>query len=708
MLGGVGIELPSSSIGSGRKNNTELETPPIWRPPGEAVTIAGLTIREGMVYVGRAIGRSGEQNSSVIDLSLPIAATSTSADPLGYWPSYAGISPECRRRYLEWLASGKQHPDTDIGYVFIYFYGLERRLVLESPDRREVRALVTELHRLRSIYAGNGSFNGYSQRLLGVATYLLDPTGAEGALTEPDLLASTGQMPLALTAAIARKVSQQHPLGFNHACAILFGLQEFSQELRRVPERGRSAFLTVLRARFAKAFPDGFPVHSRKDSHLQVSYRGASAGLQVDLTARAGLEGLADPATLNWTKLTAFGVAVAQEIGPYAKALTYHPARASSLYGLLECPTELRGSVATQARSWLEALATPIAAVPFGALAGQAIGTTTAKWTMRHRQQIAEALAGVGYAMEPDPAEGAEHLEDGSLVQVFRCRGDTRSRAMSVASAASVLVTAVANTAEGANTAAADRWLSAVRARLALSSDQLTRLQAQLAWLATRGVTLAKAKRILGDATQEEREFCAWSATEAAGATGKLSKPQIALLEAIYNALNIPRRTLYATLHAEIGAAAIDAEEPVLVSAEVQDVLHPIPRPSTAPAVQPDPEDRLVRIRAETERVSALLADIFIEDEAPRQARDSVAEGRFAGLNSEHAALLARLLTQPDWPRADFDRAASEAGLMPGGAMETINEWSFDHYGDGLLEDGDPVAVNRALLPLDAEIVPAG
>ena len=40
----------------------------------------------------------------------------------------------------------------------------------------------------------------------------------------------------------------------------------------------------------------------------------------------------------------------------------------------------------------------------------------------------------------------------------------------------------------------------------------------------------------------------------------------------------------------------------------------------------------------------------------------------------------------------------TEAGLMPDGAMETINEWSFDHHGDALLEDGETVVVNHALL----------
>jgi hypothetical protein len=103
--------------------------------------------------------------------------------------------------------------------------------------------------------------------------------------------------------------------------------------------------------------------------------------------------------------------------------------------------------------------------------------------------------------------------------------------------------------------------------------------------------------------------------------------------------------------------------------------------------------------------VSALLADIFVEDEDPRQAHDDVSAGRFAGLDANHEALLECLVHRSTWSRAEFDTAASAAGLMPDGAMETINEWSFDHFAEALIEDTDPVVINATLLPQAAEAV---
>ncbi|MFC6738160.1 tellurite resistance TerB C-terminal domain-containing protein [Methylobacterium tardum] len=57
------------------------------------------------------------------------------------------------------------------------------------------------------------------------------------------------------------------------------------------------------------------------------------------------------------------------------------------------------------------------------------------------------------------------------------------------------------------------------------------------------------------------------------------------------------------------------------------------------------------------------------------------------------------LAGRPEWPRDAFDRLARERGLMPGAAMEDLNAWSFDRFGDPLVEEGDPVLVNVGLIP---------
>ena len=484
-----------------------------WHPPGTAVNVAGATVADGMVYVGCA-ARPGDHDSSFIDPSLPIARSSASAGSLGYWPSYGAVSPECRRRHIEWLASGKRDPGAELGYVFLYFYGLERRLLLEEPSQDEVQILLAEIERLRTIYAGSRSFDGYSRRLVEAVGLLQNPKPLTAETFVPDLAAPVGEMPFALKVAIAREVAAGRPLGFELAAAALFGLKDFWSGYPHATGKARPAFLALLRVKFPKAFPAGFPLRNRKDSRLQLAYRGASAGLHLDVGARIGLKDLPDPATLTWTKLLAHAGAVAMDIAPYAKALTYHPVRANSLAGLASCPAELRDTIAPEARRWLGGLPSP-AGVTFGELASHALGTPSGKWTIRHRRDVSDALSIVGYAMEPDPEDGTERIEDGTVVQVFKCSGRSKSRSLEVASAAAMFVAAVGRTSGTRNETVANLWLSKLPSRLSLSPEETTRLRARLAWFGAKGVAMTKAKKMLGDATREERELCAWSACAA-------------------------------------------------------------------------------------------------------------------------------------------------------------------------------------------------
>ncbi len=676
-----------------------------WHSPGTQVTIGTTMISGGMIYVGKSTGGYGQLDGCFIDPQLPVGSTGA-AGPLGYWPSYKDISPDCRKGYLNWLASGKQAADIDIGYVFLYFNGLERRLLVDTPPRDEIQMLVQELERLRSLYASNRSFERHSHCLIDAVELLYDVGSPNGSHFTPNLALPCGDMPLSLKTVIAREVIAGRPLRFGLAAAALFGLREFWSTRRDVLDKGRSPFLTVLQARFDAAFPMGFVVRNRKDSRLELVYRGAIAGFSIDLAARTGLKNLPDPLTLTWTRLFILADTVANDVSPYCKMLAYNPTRAASIAGLINCPPELRDTIAVQDRRWLDGL--PLnASVPFGELAKHTIGADSTKWTVRHRRLISEALSVVGYAMEPGPEDMTERMEDSTVVQVFRGTSDSQSRSLIVASAAAMLVAGVVKVNKEVADKIEDFWLSQLPSRLSLPTDQMIRLRARLVWYRTNTGSLSKVKRMLGEATLEEREFCAWSATIAAGVRGNVDNPQIAMLEAIHDALSVPRTALYVGLHAGIGATAAGTDEPVAVSDEAAEVLHLIPRPPAAEPNGPD-MDRLARIRADTERVSAMLADIFAENEPVPEIPEQAGQGPLAGLDAEHANLLTKLLASTEWTRQEFDAAATKIGLMPDGAMEAINEWAFDRYGDALVEDGDPFLVNLTLLSKDIPEITAG
>lgn len=105
-------------------------------------------------------------NQKVPDDPSTIYSTLSATDPsaqedvpkLSYFPSYSGMVPTQRGLYLRWLCDVTQ--EIDIGYVFVYFYGLERHLLYGNFDVAFDEILLLRKHH------NNGSFHSYSASAL--------------------------------------------------------------------------------------------------------------------------------------------------------------------------------------------------------------------------------------------------------------------------------------------------------------------------------------------------------------------------------------------------------------------------------------------------------------------------------------------------------------------------------------------------------------
>ena len=122
-----------------------------WVAPGDTVTVAGRQIG-GMIYLGSTRDDWQPCGDPLIDPGLPVArvGSDVAGESMPYWPSYSDIEPRARAAYLDWLASGRSDERYSVGYVFLYFYGLERRFFVDSPAEEEQRVLIDEVERLLS------------------------------------------------------------------------------------------------------------------------------------------------------------------------------------------------------------------------------------------------------------------------------------------------------------------------------------------------------------------------------------------------------------------------------------------------------------------------------------------------------------------------------------------------------------------------------
>ncbi|MDP2788101.1 MAG: TerB N-terminal domain-containing protein [Pseudomonadota bacterium] len=166
----VMVDTPSRSA----PTTTAQDGDKLWLPEGKSTSVAGYFLEGGLIYVGKGLvgGNGWQQDAALIDPSLPVSKQidDYSVRNLNYWPSYAEATPEARAAYLKWLAKGRSDPHVDMGYVFLYFYGLERRALVDvlrsDAAKEEIPTLIREVERLLTIYSDNGSFRHYANSLV--------------------------------------------------------------------------------------------------------------------------------------------------------------------------------------------------------------------------------------------------------------------------------------------------------------------------------------------------------------------------------------------------------------------------------------------------------------------------------------------------------------------------------------------------------------
>ena len=390
-----------------------------WVPPGGLVSVKGFDIVGGMVYVGGFLTAApgGGWSADVpapclINPSLEIASGRARAGAqMAYFPSYTDITPEHRQTYLTWLSTGKRDASFSPGFAFLYFYGLERRLLIDNPPAKEEALLVAEVERLRTLYAENGSFNEYSTALLDIVA-LRRLTSAPSSLDawRPELNDIGLGMSLPLKMKLALHAAAGAPLNFDHAVAGMLSLARHEGGLRPIVSmsRTRPEFLELVRRRFAKRFREGFRLRDRKDSRLVIGYRAAARHLEVDIRFE-GAERLPDPSRLTWTKMAELCSKAAEDLMPYARVIGKERARAKGLEAALTLPPDLADIGATSPfKLWLGALPSPVAEVPLSALGRWCFGTEGAASGVKSARGISAILARFGFGMEPDPTHGGE------------------------------------------------------------------------------------------------------------------------------------------------------------------------------------------------------------------------------------------------------------------------------------------------------------
>ncbi|WP_050433772.1 TerB N-terminal domain-containing protein [Chondromyces crocatus] len=287
---------PSEASPDVSEKPTEADAPPsaTWIPPGGAeLTIAEQRIASGMIYVGAHLPPVAEPcdvEPALIDPRLPVEGGRAARleETMTCWPAYRELSPQHRAEYLGWLARGRREPDIDIGYVFLFFYGLERRLLHDARHAPvgevERAALEAEILALHECYARSASFRGYASGLLG-AMWMGEETPVYARLPPPEE-PRAGELPLLLRLGLGQLLRDGVPVPAAWALSWALGDPEGWPASLATVGRCPDALRERFHARYAETFGSGI-VRRPEGRELIVHYRPASASFGGGLVLAA-------------------------------------------------------------------------------------------------------------------------------------------------------------------------------------------------------------------------------------------------------------------------------------------------------------------------------------------------------------------------------------------------------------------------------------
>jgi hypothetical protein len=716
-------------------DETATET---WIPPGADARIHGLVIPGGFLYLGRRldpVGFSRDPEPALIDPSLPVylSEPDLAGTSLGYWLSYSRISPRARAGYLHWLWSKKKTPKAPIGYVFLYFYGLERRVLhdrlLDSAVASELPAIRAEVDRLVGIYGTDETFRTYATRF-GDCLEILDRLGTTAAGPVPHTVGSAQwELPAVIRFELARMAASGMRLPPSWALAWVRHAPDIS--LRTAALRCGDEFDQLFPLRYAAKFGEGLALATNK-ARLRMHYRPASPSFTGEVTLPVG--DLPDPSVLvdPTHRLAALAGAVATELDAYSRLIGKHPEARDTLPAVALLPSELAGGAAADAAAELWATID-------GALAGETrVALEAARlvscWPAAKPGHLAkpeaialaQLLAARGIGVEPDVRFGGPILGVGQAV-LFRLDAqdlDARDAAPGAARPEMPSSSAVTATLQLAATVAiAAGPLDAIRAEAVAtaalevfepsgSGIAAGRAAAHLQWASQVRPKSTALKRRLGTLDEDQRTAIGAQLIRLAATAGHVGPAQMAALTAAFGALALDTAALFTQVHqaTTTGPAPADTGRPQLETAAVGeagrhgDALH------GAGLVELDPSRIRARL-AETAEVAAFLGQIFIEDDpaGPVPAPSSFDGGARSGvvaaeqnpspptigeLDPGHSELLRRLAARPSWTRGEVEELARALDLLPDGAVDTLNEVALDRSGEPLCEGTDPVEIN--------------
>lgn len=691
----------------------------LWAGMQSPLTVQGYTINDPFTYWSN--GQASPDEASCLDITLPSGQPSNpNTAALPYWPRYSQITPDQRARYLSWLSTGKDRDLDEIGYAFLYFYGLERRALIETED---IDQIVHEVRRLLDRYRTSHSFNTYLEDFLGyLAAKHLDSLTRDDLTTYfPDLAELNKSCTVVALAWFAQKGT---PIPWQLAYSVA---RHFSGTSIPSTVKEEISYLeTLFQTRYLSMFENGLSVVPAKNPY-KLDYHPANPSL-LSSPPDTTIVPCSIPYPLRrkrqFNDLFALWERCILDLRPSLNQLSKNEGTITwQVYANL--PEELRTTVPHPDQEVWDRIfeeqneEKPWALVPLPSLAG-VIGIEKRKRLTRvQSQNLSWTVHDAGYLILPDVRHaGYSYRWDETLVLLPLPATERADQNSAFSSCALMLELGLGIAASDGHIDPDERtYLRTFYGEtFSLSPFEHQCLEAlEDLYIHTPPSLTRLGKRLKEGLDPDTRLLVAQFLVEMATADGTVDLKEKKNLNKIFKAMGIEEGYLHWLLtHVE---NPDPADVPVTVQSETMPVrgepLPPLPV-EISPSFTID-RGAVARIMDETREVSEILGEVFTKEET--EPGEFVFEGEedleepeaqitspsdhdgIEGLQPRYVPVLEELLVTEVWTRDEFVHLVQCHHCMPQATIEAINVWSEEHLGDFLLEDDqDMVVVNQSLI----------
>ena len=661
-----------------------------WYGPGEQVVVAGRSLTHGLIYVGTSIkGPSGNSEPSLINPTLPVDQTGDfKKGLLSRLPDYGAMPPSARAAYLDWLASGRRHPDAALDYVFLFLFGLERRVIVDSTTypsaTADFAAIGQELREILEVYGDRSStLATFASELLAVIIVRQLPPRLYDTKF-PNTPSDAGLLTLHKIA-LGQVAKDVVPLPVDLALAWV----QRSADLRTptAAKRCPSEFARLFALRYAEKHGAGLGLPFGR-TRLTCEYRSVSVALQEIRVPPVRLGHLPDVTELATPiqALSEIAQTTSDELEPFSRFVFRNPTLRDSAEAALELPVDLWND---HQRSALRELGARTRGGSIVVSYREVLNLFSAALlpTAQVIAALRRALASVSVGIEEEPRAPDAAADPKGFVTLHRLAakdGLTAPREAFVIARSMLQLAAVIAFSDGELGAAELNQLrTSIDAWTHLSAGERGSLHAQLLLLTKRTANLATVGRGLRKLPKRSRESVAAFLLQVAQADGHISVDEERYLTKACDLLGVSAADL-------LGSIRNAPAKPN--------------QPRTHPSYGLLDQKRVEAVVAETEQVQALLAGLFADDvaldEEVEVSGQTIPQTRsgLLGLDSAHARLAERLLSRSRWNRVELESLARELSVMLDGAIEHINDAAFSRYDLPFCEGEDPLVINPDLV----------